>query len=413
MSENFSFVETIKSIRGQFPILKRKQNGRTLVFLDGPAGTQVPESVIEAGADYYRRYNANAHGPFITSRETDELIDRVRAKMAAFLGAPSGSTISYGSNMTTLNFSLSKAIGRYLNAGDEILISQLDHESNRGPWLALQEKGIIVREIRLLATGVLDYEDLENKMNDRTRLVAMGFASNIFGTVNDLARVRKITHQYNAWLLVDAVHAAPHFPIDVQALDCDFLLCSAYKFYGPHVGFLYCKSGLLDRLNPDRLRTAYQMAPYSIETGTFNHAALAGVVAAIDFIAKMGEGKKEEHPLRQAMQNIQQYERKLILPLYEGLQALPHVKVMGPDFTSTMRSPTLSFTVKGKTPQRLCQELAEAGICAWPGHFYAIRAIEVLGLTAMGGVTRMGVNAYNTAEEIDYTLEVLNGLTRP
>lgn len=399
-----------EKIRTQFPILHRLHQGRPLVFLDGPAGTQVPESVIEAGAQYYRQSNANLHGSFLTSQESDQVIDQFRQKMAHFLGAAGPQCISYGSNMTTLNYSLSRAIGRMLQAGDEILISQLDHEANRGPWLALREQGVIVREIQLQKNGQLDYEDFEQKLNERTRLVALGFASNIFGTVNDLAKVRQLSHQYNAWMLVDAVHAAPHFPIDVQALDCDFLLCSVYKFYGPHVGVLYCKPGLLDRLQTDRLRTQYQVAPYSIETGTFNHAALASSVAAIDFIANLGQGEGERERLLSAMHAIQNRERKVILKLYEGLQQMSGVEVLGPGFDSPMRSPTLAFTLKGKTPLEVCQFIADRNICAWSGHFYAIRAVEVLGLVANGGVTRMGVNVYNTEEEIEYTLEVLEAL---
>ncbi|MEM9822221.1 MAG: cysteine desulfurase-like protein [Bacteroidota bacterium] len=397
----------IAQLRRQFPLLQRQYRNRPLVFLDGPAGTQVPESVIEAGANYYRQSNANLHGLFVTSQESDALVDQFRQKMAHFLGAPSPHCISYGSNMTTLNFSLSKAVGRALQTGDEILISQLDHEANRGPWLALREKGIVVREIRLQNNGELDYQDFEEKINERTRLVALGFASNIFGTVNELAKVRQLTHQYNAWMLVDAVHAAPHFTLDVQALDCDFLLCSVYKFYGPHVGVLYAKPGLLDRLQPDCLRTQYQTAPYRLETGTFNHAALAGSVAAIDFIADLGNGETERQRLLSAMQAIQGREREVILKLYEGLQQLPGVEVVGPNFDSIMRSPTLAFTVKNKSPLEVCQYFSDRNICAWAGHFYAIRAIEVLGLSAKGGVTRVGVNVYNTEEEIAYTLEVL------
>ena len=227
---------TDQSIRQQFPILQRKVNRKPLIFLDGPAGTQVPQSVIDAISNYYKTSNANAHGAFITSHETDAMMDNLRQKIADFLGAVDPPCISLGANMTTLNYSLSHAIGRRLQPGDEILITQLDHEANRAPWLALRSKGMVVREVHQQKDGTLDYEDFKNKINERTRLVAMSYASNIFGTVNDVALVRKWTYEVNAWLLLDAVHYAPHLPIYVQSIGCDFLLCSAYKFYdGAHL----------------------------------------------------------------------------------------------------------------------------------------------------------------------------------
>ena len=246
------------NIRDQFPSLKRKINGKSVVYLDGPAGTQVPQRVIDAISDYYKTSNANTHGQFASSHETDQMIQEVRNKLAVFLGAESADCISFGQNMTTLNYSLSRAIGRVLQPGDEILITQLDHEANRGPWLALRENGVVVREVRMQPNGTLDYDDMANKLNERTRLVAMGYASNLFGTVNEVEKVRDMTYQNGSWLLLDAVHAAPHMTMDVGAVDCDFLLCSAYKFYGPHVGILYARPGLLDSLPTDRLRTQEQ-----------------------------------------------------------------------------------------------------------------------------------------------------------
>jgi len=233
-------------IRKVFPALLRKQNNKPLIYLDGPAGSQVPKSVISAVSGYYENSNANSHGHFITSEETDQIIDQTREKMAIFLGAEGPQTISFGSNMTTLNFALARAMGRYFQAGDEIIITQLDHESNRGPWLSLREKGIVVREIQLQDNGTLDYEHFESLLNEKTKLVAIGYSSNMLGTVNQLSKVRKMTYQYGAWMLVDAVHYTPHFSMNVQALGCDFLLCSAYKFYGPHVGFLYARPGFME-----------------------------------------------------------------------------------------------------------------------------------------------------------------------
>lgn len=399
-----------EQVRQQFPSLQRLYNEQPLIFLDGPGGTQVPQSVIDAMANYYQRSNANTHGAFITAQETDVVMGEVRTKMAAMLGAEGAHNISLGQNMTSLNFSLARAIGRYLQPGDEILITQLDHEANRGPWLSLREQGIIVKEVRLLSKGILDYQDLEQKLNHRTRLLAMGLSSNLLGTVNNITLARELTHKVGAWLLLDAVHYAPHFPIDVNALDCDFLLCSAYKFYGPHVGILYSKTGLLDRLPCDRLRTAAQQAPYAIETGTLNHAAMAGVSAALDFLAQLGSGETLRDRLRDAMQNIKAHEHQLAVQLYKGLKRIKGVQVYGQSMDVTQRAPTVSFTMDGMHPYEVCQILAKHNICAWNGHFYALRAVEVLGLLPKGGLSRMGISLYTTADEIERTLEVLKSI---
>ena len=399
------------TIRDQFPSLSRQHNGNIMAFLDGPAGTQVPNSVINAISHYYKNSNANSHGYFPTTIETDETIDTARQKMATFLGAEGTHCISFGQNMTSLCYALAKGIGRYLQPGDEILITQLDHEANRGPWLSLRELGIVIREIRLQQNGQLDYDDFRQKISEKTKLVAVGYSSNIIGTINDISLMRKLTYEYGAWLLVDAVHYAPHYPLDVQQIGCDFLLCSAYKFYGPHVGILYSRPGLLDRLPTDRLRTTEQHAPYSIETGTLNHAALAGVSAAIDFIASLGSGDTERSQIVSAMIQISQHERQLAKKLYDGLRQIEGVEIYGVSFDNFYRAPTISFTLKGMTAAEVCKALAKQAICAWDGHFYAIRATEILGLLEKGGVTRLGVNAYNTEEEIDRTLSVISSLS--
>jgi cysteine desulfurase family protein (TIGR01976 family) len=395
----------------QFPSLQRRHEGSSFVFLDGPAGTQVPQSVIDGISHYYLNSNANSHGAFITTRETDEVIDGTREKVAAFLGAEGGHTISFGQNMTSLNFSLSRAIGRALQPGDEILITQLDHESNRGPWLTLREQGVIVKEVPLLPEGVLDYEALEQMLSDRTRLIAMGWASNILGTINQVRKVRELAYRTGAWLLLDAVHYAPHFPINVQEIGCDFLLCSAYKFYGPHVGLLYCRPGLLDRLQPDRLRTTYQHAPYSIETGTLNHAALAGVSAAIDFIASFGEGGDLRSKLTDAMHQLRQYEQERFKELYNGLAAIDGIEIYGPGLNDGDRAPTIAFNLPNMTADAACEALAQHHIFAWSGHFYAIRSTEILGLREKGGVIRMGISGYVRTEEIERTVEVVRGIS--
>lgn len=393
-----------QSIRQQFPSLQRTHNGAPLIFIDGPAGTQVPQAVIDSISHYYENSNANTHGAFITTHETDSVIDSMRTSMAALLGAEGPETISIGQNMTTLNFSLARALSRIFKPGDEVLITQLDHEANRGPWLTLRDFGVKVREVRLLENGLLDYEDFEKKINENTRLVCMGMSANSIGTVNNFHLVRTLTYRYNAWLLLDAVHYAPHFTIDVQAIGCDFLLCSAYKFYGPHVGLLYCKPGLLDRLPTDRLRVAAQIAPSSIETGTLNHAAIGGVDAAVKFLASLGEGTSLREKLVDAYTHIAKHEHKLASKLYAGLKKIDGVTLVGQDFSSPGRTPTVSFTMRGKNPTTVCNHLAAKNIFAWDGHFYAIRALETLGLLEKGGVTRMGISLYNTEEEIDFVV---------
>ena len=376
-----------------------------MTYLDGPGGTQVPQSVIDAMVDYYNTSNANSHGAFVTANETDQTIWSMREHMAAFLGAEGPENISIGQNMTTLNFSLARALSKVFKPGEEVLITQLDHEANRGPWLTLRDFGIKVREVVLNKDGRLDYDDFRQKINENTRLVAMGMSSNAIGTVNDFKLVRELTYQYNAWLLLDAVHYAPHFSIDVQGIGCDFLICSAYKFYGPHVGLLYTKPGLLDRLPTDRLRTAGQTAPESIETGTLNHAAIAGVRAAVDFIASLGSGDSLRDKVVNAFESINTHEHGLASYLFNELKGINGLTLIGQDFSSKQRTPTLSFTLEGKTPLQVCEHLAKSNICAWDGHFYAIRAIESLGLLEHGGVTRLGISVYNTKEEMDITLD--------
>ena len=390
--------------RRDFPSLSRTVNGLPLAFLDGPAGTQVPEPVIAAMAEYYRTSNANTHGEFPTSRQTDRLLHEVRETVAAFLGAPSGREISFGQNMTTLNFSLSHALVRRMAPGDEIVITQLDHEANRGPWLNLRERGIVVREVALRPDGRLDPEDFARQVTAKTRLVALGLASNALGTVNDVALARRLSREVGAWLLLDAVHHAAHFPIDVTALDADFLLCSAYKFYGPHVGILYARPGLLDQLPTDKLRTQEDEAPFRIETGTLNHAALAGVKAAVEYIASWGEGGSLRERAVSAMAGIAGWEHGLGAYYYEEIRKIPGVTVYGPDFSGP-RAPTVSIAIDGVPPTEAARSLGERGVQVWDGHFYAVRAIEALGLAERGGVIRTGIVMYNTREEIDRLLE--------
>ncbi len=396
--------------RKEFPSLSRVHNGYPLAFFDGPGGTQVPRSVIDAVVSYYCTCNSNTHGFFVTTNESDMMLEETRKAVASFLGASGGSNISFGHNMTTLNYTLSRGIGKVFFPGDEILITQLDHEANRGPWLALREEGIVVREVGLLPDGTLDYDDLREKINENTRLVAMGFSSNALGTVNNVGLARELTHKVGAWLLIDAVHYAPHFPIDVNSLGVDFLLCSAYKFYGTHIGILYSREGLLDRIPVYTLRTQEQHAPYCIETGTLNHAAIAGVRAAVEFIASFGNGDSLRENVVSGMGRIGEYEHILGKEIHESLKGIRGVEVAGPGFDSGKRVPTVSFTMEGMDPIEVCKLLDRRGICAWDGHFYAIRPIEVLGLLEKGGVTRVGVSLYNTPDEVQRLLEAVSDI---
>jgi cysteine desulfurase family protein (TIGR01976 family) len=401
----------VERCRADFPAVGRTLDGRTLAYLDGPAGTQVPRQVIDAVATYYQTCNANTHGAFVTSRESDEMILAAREAVAAFLGASSWREISFGANMTTLNFALSRALVREMKPGDEIVITELDHEANRGPWLNLREQGVVVREVGLRREGVLDVDDMRRKVTDRTKLVAMGYASNALGTVNDVSLARELARSVGARLLVDAVHYAPHFSLDVEALGADFVLCSAYKFYGPHVGILYTRPGLLAQLRTDRLRTQDQEAPYRIETGTLNHAAIAGVRAAIEYIASWGDGDTRRARLVSAMEGIAAHEHALARHYWENVRRLAGVTVWGADFSSARRAPTISITVAGKHPSEVAGALGLEGVLVWDGDFYAARAMEVLGLAERGGVLRTGISMYNTRDDVERLLAGLAKVT--
>jgi cysteine desulfurase family protein (TIGR01976 family) len=412
---SFSDSDCLRA-REDFPALRRTLGGRPLAFLDGPAGTQVPETVIDAIAGYYRRSNANTHGRFVTSRESDETLLSARRAMAAFLGAPDWRTISFGQNMTTLAYALAHAFGRRFGGrsgrGDQVVVTQLDHEANRGPWLGLAERGVSVREVRMLPGGTLDMEDFAAAVSERTRLVAVGSASNALGTVNDVSAVRALCRRAGAWLLVDAVHHAPHFPQEVAALDPDFLLCSAYKFYGPHVGVLYTRPGLLEELPVDRLRVHEAEAPWRIETGTLNHAAIAGVTAAVEYVASWGEGGDLRARVVSAMAGIAAYEHALAKEYFERVREVPGVTVWGPGFASPERAPTVSITVDGAPAAEAARRLGEEGVLVWDGDFYAPRPVEALGLVERGGLLRTGISLYNTHGEVARLVDGVAAIAR-
>ena len=397
-----------KKIREAFPSLSlRDKNNNQIIYLDGPGGTQVPNSVIDGISEYYKKHNANTHGEFCTSIETDKIMSTLRDKVSILLNAEDKNCISIGQNMTTLNFQLARGLSKMFKEGDEVIITALDHEANRGPWKIFEEKGIKLIEINLLLNGELDYNDFENKINSKTVMIAMGMSSNALGTINDFEKIRKLTLNKKILLLLDAVHYAPHFTIDVKSLKCDFLLCSAYKFYGPHVGLLYTKPDFLNKIDTDRLIVQEQDAPYKIETGTLNHAACNGVIKAIDFISSFGDGNSLREKIESSYLKISRHENKLASKLYSSLNQLKNIEVIGTDF-SKRRAPTVSFIHKNKSPNEICKILASYNICAWDGHFYALKAIQDLDLEKIGGVTRLGVSLYNTEEEIDRTIEIIS-----
>ena len=397
--------------RDYFPSLNRvNSSNQQIIYLDGPGGTQVPIQVIEAISQYYLRSNANTHGEFITSQETDLVMDDLRFKVSVMLGAESPNTISIGQNMTTLNYSLARALSRKFKEDDEVIVTELDHEANRGPWMILKEVGVKIIEVNLMQNGTLDYSDFKSKINDKTVMVCMGMSSNALGTLNSFNKVKEYLKDRKCLFLLDAVHYAPHFSIDVKDLNCDFMLCSAYKFYGPHISFLYSKPGVLQELNPDRLVVQDQEAPYIIETGTLNHAACSGVSAAIDFISSLGQGSTYREKLESAYLQISDHEFNLAKHLYESLEGFDKTTVIGPDFSTRERTPTVSFVHSEYSPKEVCALLAKQNICAWDGHFYALKAIQQLGLESRGGVTRLGISLYNTRKEIDRVIEAIKSI---
>jgi cysteine desulfurase family protein (TIGR01976 family) len=401
-------------VRSQFPALRLKVNQHDAVFLDGPGGTQVPQRVIDAVCQYLSECNANTHGAFPTSRQSDKIIGQAHAAMADLLGCDADE-IMFGPNMTTLTFGLSRAIGRRLNPGDEVVVTRLDHDANVAPWKALEERGVLVREVDICSEDCTpNMDDLSRKINSQTRVVAVGYASNAVGTINDVAEVVRLAHAVRALAFVDAVHYAPHGPIDVRVLDCDFLACSPYKFFAPHQGVLYGKRELLVRLQPYKVRPASEELPDRWETGTQNHEALAGVAAAIHYLAELGgkaapDAVERRDQLLAAMQAIRQYERSLAEKLILGLLGIPGLTFYG--ITNPVRfawrTPTVSIRINGHSPRELAEHLAERGIFVWDGNYYALSLTERLGVESSGGMLRLGLVHYNTNEEIDQLLEAL------
>jgi len=406
-------------VRQQFPALQQSVGVQPAVFFDAPGGTQVPQRVIDAIAKYLSSSNANTGGAFVTSRSTDQVIADARAAMADFFNC-SPEEVVFGANMTTLTFALSRAIGRELKSGDELLVTCLDHDANVSPWVCLEERGVKVRTADVHPTDcTLDVFDLSAKIRRNTRLVAVGWAANAVGTINDVSEVVRLAHEAGAMAFLDAVHYAPHGPIDVRALDCDFLACSSYKFFGPHLGILYGKREQLQRLRPYKLRACSEQLPDRWETGTQNHEGLAGLIAAIDYIADAGRHHDPSADTRReailaAYEVFQQHERELLEQLISGLLAIPGLTFYGIRDRAkfNQRTPTVAIRMGNRSPRDLATYLGEQGIFTWDGNYYAIDLAERLGLQQSGGMLRIGLAHYNTAEEVERLLEALRRLTR-
>ena len=405
--------------RAQFPALQQSLNGRPVVFFDAPGGTQVPQRVIDAISNYLATSNANTHGAFLTSQRTDEVYAAAHSAMADLFNCDPDEVV-FGTNMTTLTFALSRAIGRDLKSGDELLVTQLDHDANVSPWVALEARGAKVRTADVKpADCTLDMFDLQAKIRRSTRLVAVGYAANAVGTINDVAEVVRLAHGVGAMAFIDAVHFAPHGLIDVRALDCDFMACSSYKFFGPHMGVMYGKREHLQRLRPFKLRACTEELPDRWESGTQNHEGMAGVIAAVEYLADLGRHHAPEvHTRREALaaayDAIVQYEEELAERLINGLLEIPGLTFYGikdPE-KFNQRTPTVAIRMEGYTPRELAEHLGKRGIFTWDGNYYAVDLAERLGVQQSGGMLRIGLAHYNTAEEVDRLLTELRGLAK-
>ena len=402
----------LTAVREQFPALERTHNGRRAVYFDGPGGSQVAKSAIDAVSGYMSRGGANLHGPFPTSVETEEILRDTRQAMADFLGAGSDE-VAFGANMTTLTFTVSRALARTWDRNSEVVVTELDHRANVDPWLlAAAERGAAVRWVRVNPeTLTLEADDIERAINDRTRLVAVGLASNAVGTVNDVAAIAKRAHGAGALVAVDAVHAAPHIPVDRDAIGADVLTCSAYKFFGPHVGVTAVRRDLLETLDVYKVEPAPDYIPDRLETGTQNHEGIAGAKGAIDFISSLGHGKSLQDKLVSGMRAIEEYEADLAERFRAALHEIPEVKLYAaPD--GVLKTPTVAFRVEGHTPREVTERLAQGGFFVADGHFYASSLARKLGIHDKGGWIRAGLAPYNTEEEVEGFIESLKSLVK-
>jgi cysteine desulfurase family protein (TIGR01976 family) len=402
----------VQAVRDQFPALGRTHNGRGVVYFDGPGGSQVARQAIEAITGYMERGGANLHGVFPTSTETEQILADTRMAAADFLGA-APEEVAFGANMTTLTFEISRALARWWDRDSEIVVTELDHRANVDPWLvAAAEQGARVRWIRVdPETLTLDENDLEQNVTGRTKLVAIGLASNAVGTVNDVAAVAHRAHSTGSLVAVDAVHAAPHLPLDRDAMGADVITCSAYKFFGPHVGVTAIRRDLFEQMGVYRLDPAPDYIPDRLETGTQNHEGIAGVKGALDFISSLGGGTSQREKLTSAMKTVEEQEAALAETFRITLRDIPGVKLYAaPD--GVRKTPTLAFTVQGKAPEEVCLQMLEHGFFIAAGDFYASTLAEKLGIGDSGGFIRAGLAPYNTEEEVERFVEALERIIR-
>jgi cysteine desulfurase family protein (TIGR01976 family) len=406
-----SAVASVADIRSHFPALDRCKSGQTIAYFDGPGGTQVPRAVGEAMTDYLYHHNANTDWAYPSSAETDAAIAYAREAFADFLNA-SPEEIVFGANMTTLNFHLSRAIGRGMKPGDEIIVTELDHHANVDPWRELaRDRDLVVKTVKLITqTGQLDWDHFESLLTPETKLVAMGAASNALGTINDVRRAGEMAHAVGAKMFVDAVHFAPHSLVDVRDLDCDFLACSAYKFNGPHIGILYAKREQLESLSFPKLLPAHDTAPERAETGTLDHEGIVGAAAAIDFFASLTEieGTRREK-IALVFDEVHFRNSLLLANLWAGLEAIDGVTLYGPS-PEFPRTPTVAFTVRGMSSRKVASILSERGMFLSHGDFYASTVVERLGLSETG-LVRAGCAIYTSMDEISRLIDGVHSLT--
>ena len=391
---------SLSEIRDRFPALQRQEGGHPVAYFDGPGGTQVPRDVVEAVVDYLYHHNANTHWSYPTSAETDACLAEARSAVADLLNA-GHDEVAFGNNMTTLTFHVSRALGRRWGAGDEVIVTELDHHANVDPWREMaRERGVTVRTVRMdPASGTLDLDDLRRAFSSRTRLLAIGAASNALGTINDIAAATRLAHEHGALSFVDAVHYAAHGVIDVKAWDCDFLACSAYKFYGPHVGILYGKRALIDGLDVPRLAPASNESPERLETGTLNHEGIVGTGAAVNFLASLAPGATRRERLTNSLGGLHVRGDALVARLWHGLSGIEGVTRYGVA-PGGARTPTVIFTIAGKSSTEVARALVPFGLYVSNGDFYAMTVIERLGQSA-DGVIRAGCACYTSEEEVD------------
>jgi cysteine desulfurase family protein (TIGR01976 family) len=406
-----SRVASTLEIRNRFPALERRHGGMPVAYFDGPGGTQVPRGVVEAVTDYLLHHNANTHWGYPTSQETDALLAGARQALADFLNARPDE-IAFGANMTTLTFHVARALGRGLGPGDEIVVTELDHHANVAPWQALaRERGVTIRVAKMQPdAGQIDRDDLARQFNERTKILAIGAASNALGTVNDVRDAVRLAHDVGALVFVDAVHYAAHLSVDVRAWDCDFLACSAYKFYGPHIGVLYGKHDRLQALDVPKLLPAPDTAPERCETGTQNHEGIAGAAAAVDFLASLTEGPTRRERLQTVLETLHERGAELVAELWEGLAAIDGVRLYGPP-PNAPRTSTVSFTVGARPSADVSRHLADRGLFASHGNFYAATAVERLGRSEQG-LVRIGCACYTTNDEMARLIQEVHTLAR-